>query len=215
MSTTAPNKAPYTDAQVVLAYRNGIERLMQYWYNHCAEAFRRGTAGYGGISYDEKDDLFQDAFVLLWEKIEAGQVYLDNGKVMARGRSGAAEVPDLTGYFMRIVKNKYMEMLRDGKHITPINEEVTADITEVLLDLYFDDDVEAQKDRIVSQCLLSLPKSCVEILTMFYYEHKSLEEILALRPENSSYDGLKSRKAKCMSNLKERITQTFKKVGLR
>lgn len=216
MSWLSFRKTKYADAEVVTAYQLGDKRVMQWWYSTCADAFRRGTAGYGGISYDEREDLMQDAFVLLWEKFESGQVYVDtDGAVKARGRAGIVDVTDLTAYFMRIVKNKYMEMLRDGKHITPINESITADETEVLMELYFDNDVEVEKDRIVSQCLLSLPKSCVEILTMFYYERKTLDEILALRPENSSYDGLKSRKAKCMANLKERITQTFKKVGLR
>lgn len=209
-------KSRYTDAEVVGAYQAGDKRVMQIWYNHCAETFRRGTVGYGGISYEEKEDLFEDSFVLLWEKFESGQVYVDAcGAVMAQGRSGIVDVADLTGYFMRIVKNKYMEVLRDGKHIAPLNESISANEADEMLELYFDGDVEVEKDRIVSQCLLSLPKSCVEILTMFYYERKTLDEILALRPENSSYDGLKSRKAKCMANLKARITQTFKKVGLR
>lgn len=216
MSWFSFRKQKYTDAEVVTAYQSGDKRVMQWWYSTCADAFRRGAAGYSGISYDEREDLMQDSFVLLWEKFESGQVYVDtDGAVKARGRAGIVDVTDLTAYFMRIVKNKYMEMLRDGKHVTPINESITADETEVMMELYFDNDVEVEKDRIVSQCLLSLPKSCVEILTMFYYEHKTLDEILALRPENSSYDGLKSRKAKCMANLKERITQTFKKVGLR
>ena len=72
-----------------------------------------------------------------------------------------------------------------------------------------------EKDRIVSQCLLALPKSCLEILTLFYYERKSLEEILAARPENNTYNGLKTRKSKCISNLKKHITKSFAKAGLR
>ncbi|MGN0223086.1 MAG: RNA polymerase sigma factor [Muribaculaceae bacterium] len=216
MSWLGFRKKSYTDAEVVIGYQSGDKRVMQWWYTRCVEAFRRGTAGYGGISYDEREDLLQDSFVLLWEKFESGQVYVDAaGAVKAHGRTGIVDVTDLTAYFMRIVKNKYLEMLRDGRHVIPMNEQITADETEVLMELYFDNDVEVEKDRIVSQCLLSLPKSCVEILTLFYYERKTLDEILALRPENSSYDGLKSRKAKCMANLKERITQTFKKVGLR
>ena len=105
-------------------------------------------------------------------------------------------------------------MFHSGKYMMPLNDVVTSSNEDFFTDLYWDEDPDVEKDRIVSQCLLSLPKSCLEILTMFYYEKKSLEQILEERPENNSYDGLKSRKSKCMTNLKKRITESFAKAGL-
>lgn len=205
----------YTDIQIVDAYQNGDKKIQQFWYDKCRSQFGKGTSNYGGLTDYDRDDLFQDSFIILWEKMESHQIYLLNGTVHVKSKKGDSIIPDMLGYFMRIVKNKYLEMFHGGKYVIPINEVVTSSDDNFFEELYWDEDPDVEKDRIVSQCLLSLPKSCLEILTMFYYEKKSLEQILEERPENNSYDGLKSRKSKCMTNLKKRITESFAKAGLR
>lgn len=205
----------YTDIQIIEAYQNGDKKIQQFWYDKCRSQFGKGTSNYGGLTDYDRDDLFQDSFIILWEKMESHQIYLLNGTVHVKSKKGDSIIPDMLGYFMRIVKNKYLEMFHGGKYVIPINEVVTSSDDNFFEELYWDEDPDVEKDRIVSQCLLSLPKSCLEILTMFYYEKKSLEQILEERPENNSYDGLKSRKSKCMTNLKKRITESFAKAGLR
>lgn len=205
----------YTDIQIIEAYQNGDKKIQQFWYDKCRSQFGKGTSNYGGLTDYDRDDLFQDSFIILWEKMESHQIYLLNGTVHVKSKKGDSIIPDMLGYFMRIVKNKYLEMFHGGKYVIPINEVVTSSEDNFFEELYWDEDPDVEKDRIVSQCLLSLPKSCLEILTMFYYEKKSLEQILEERPGNNSYDGLKSRKSKCMTNLKKRITESFAKAGIR
>ncbi len=205
----------YTDIQIVEAYQNGDKKIQQFWYDKCRSQFGKGTSNYGGLTDYDRDDLFQDSFIIFWEKMESHQIYTLDGIVHVTSKKGDSIIPDMLGYFMRIVKNKYLEMFHSGKYVIPINEVVTSSNDDFFEELYWDEDPDVEKDRIVSQCLLSLPKSCLEILTMFYYEKKSLEQILEERPENNSYDGLKSRKSKCMTNLKKRITESFAKAGLR
>lgn len=205
----------YTDIQIVEAYQTGDKKIQQFWYDKCRSQFGKGTSNYGGLTDYDRDDLFQDSFIILWEKMESHQIYILDGTVHVTTKKGDSIIPDMLGYFMRIVKNKYLEMFHSGKYVIPINEVVTSSNDDFFEELYWDEDPDVEKDRIVSQCLLSLPKSCLEILTMFYYEKKSLEQILEERPENNSYDGLKSRKSKCMTNLKKRITESFAKAGLR
>lgn len=205
----------FSDIQIVEAYKSGDKKIQQFWYDKCRSQFGKGTSNYGGLTDYDRDDLFQDSFIILWEKMESHQLYIHDGCVHVTSKKGDNVVPDLLGYFMRIVKNKYLEMFHSGKYVIPINEVITSSNDDFFEELYWDEDPDVEKDRIVSKCLLSLPKSCLEILTMFYYEKKSLEQILEERPENSSYDGLKSRKSKCMTNLKKRITESFAKAGLR
>lgn len=205
----------YTDIQIVEAYQTGDKKIQQFWYDKCRSQFGKGTSNYGGLTDYDRDDLFQDSFIILWEKIESHQIYVLEGTIHVSTKKGDSEIPDMLGYFMRIVKNKYLEMFHSGKYVMPLNDIVTSSNENFFAELYWDEDPDVEKDRIVSQCLLSLPKSCLEILTMFYYEKKSLEQILDERPENNSYDGLKSRKSKCMTNLKKRIIQSFAKAGLR
>lgn len=205
----------YTDIQIVEAYQIGDKKIQQFWYDKCRSQFGKGTSNYGGLTDYDRDDLFQDSFIILWEKMESHQIYIHDGTIHVTSKKGDSIIPDILGYFMRIVKNKYLELYHSGKYVIPINEVVTSSNEDFFEELYWDEDPDVEKDRIVSQCLLSLPKSCLEILTMFYYEKKSLEQILEERPENNSYDGLKSRKSKCMTNLKKRITESFAKAGLR
>lgn len=205
----------YTDIQIVEAYQNGNKKIQQFWYDKCRSQFGKGTSNYGGLTDYDRDDLFQDSFIILWEKMESHQIYTFEGTVHVNSKKGDSIIPDMLGYFMRIVKNKYLELFHSGKYAIPIKEVITSSNDDFFEELYWDEDPNVEKDRIVSQCLLSLPKSCLEILTMYYYEKKSLEQILEERPENTSYDGLKSRKSKCMTNLKKRITESFAKAGLR
>lgn len=205
----------YTDTQIVEAYQSGDKKIQQFWYDKCRSQFGKGTSNYGGLTDYDRDDLFQDSFIILWEKMESHQIYILDGTIHVTSKKGDSEIPDMLGYFMRIVKNKYLEMFHSGKYVMPLNDVVTSSNEDFFTELYWDEDPDIEKDRIVSRCLLSLPKSCLEILTMFYYEKKSLEQILEERPENNSYDGLKSRKSKCMTNLKKRITESFVKAGLR
>lgn len=206
----------YSDAEIVAAYRVPDIRVQGVWFNRCRDQFGKGTSHYSGISDQEREDLFQESFILLWKKMETGRVFVVDGGVYATGRNGVSPVPDLMGYYMRIVKNLYFELLRDGRHI--LHSDIAATMpseSEIIDELYWDEDPEVEKDRIVAHCLQALPKSCLEILTMFFYERKTLEQILQLRPENTSYDGLKSRKSKCMANLKKKISESFAKSGLR
>lgn len=205
----------YTDVEIVVAYQMTDKSVQQFWYDKCRDQFGKGTSNYLNLSDYDKDDLFHDSFIILWEKMESRQIYAKGMEVHAISKKGDNIVPDLLGYFMRIVKNKYLEMTNSGKYRVPINERISTSQEEVYEELYWDSDPEVEKDRIVSKCLLGLPKSCLEILTKFYYENKSLEQILEERDENTSYDGLKSRKSKCMTNLKKKITESFIKAGLR
>lgn len=175
--------------------------------------FDRGTAKYGNIDADEKADLFQDAFVIMWEKIENGSIYVADGKVVAARRSGViAEIPELSGYFMRIVRNLYLERLRDKGSVEAIDEwhECAADEP-----LWWDKSLELMREQIVRQSFMALPHRCREILTMFYYKNMSLEEILERRVGNQSYNALKTGKSKCLTLLKARVNDTFRTAGIK
>ena len=50
---------------------------------------------------------------------------------------------------------------------------------------------------------------------MFYYEGKSLDEILMLRSDrSSSKNGLKTAKNKCMNTLRSMATEEFRKCNI-
>lgn len=205
----------YSDIRVVEAYTTSHDkRVMQWWYEHCREAFRKIAPSLEGLSEMDLDDLFHNAHVLMWDKMEQCAIFVDDNRVYSRRRDGVALCDNLTGYFVKIVRLKHFEMLRENRMKISLATDGPDDAT-VYDQLYADSDHEVETDRIVNQTLLSLPKSCLEILTMFYYEHLTLDQILEKRPESNSYDGLKARKSKCMATLKKRIDEKLKKASLR
>ena len=130
----------YSDAKCVEGIRSGKEDVQRRFYFRCQGCFRRNSARYD-ILEEERKDLFQDSFVILWDKIIDGQIYTEGDKVYAVKRGGPAEVPDLVGYFMRIVKNLYLEILRSKGRILEISDE--PDDGD---DLWWSEDSEVMRD---------------------------------------------------------------------
>lgn len=69
--------------------------------------------------------------------------------------------------------------------------------------------------EIVQESIMDLSTTCKEILTMFYYEDLSLDEILLRRGENASKDGLKTGKYKCMKRFEADVRQKFQRYNVR
>lgn len=213
MLTIFSRKHKYTDTEFIEeGYKKGDKLLQKILFEKCLKQFYKGTSNYGGIDKNDKDDLFQSSYIILWEQINMGQIFVRNQEVFVHGAKEEKPIPDLVGYFMRIVKNKYLELLRENGKRTDLFLSVVGDEGEMIL--VMDDDPNVVRDRIVHICVSKLPKRCKEILTQFYYKQMSLEEILEYRKESISYDGLKSGKSKCMKGLKEKITIEMRRVGL-
>lgn len=116
-------------------------------------------------------------------------------------------MPDLVGYFMRIVKNLYLETLRSRGRILEIPEEPDDE-------LWWSDDREVMRRSLTRQAVILLPHRCREILTMFYYQGMTLDEIMEERSANQSYNGVKTAKSKCLDILKVRLLNRFEEEGL-
>ena len=77
------------------------------------------------------------------------------------------------------------------------------------------DEVAESRARVVDEAIEALPSGCREILILFYYKGKSLDEIMELRKDkNSSKNGLKSAKTKCLETLKNRVEEQFRRFNL-
>ena len=71
-----------------------------------------------------------------------------------------------------------------------------------------------ERERVVADAVLAMSDRCRQILTLFYYEQRSLDEILEIRPENTSKVGLKTSKYKCMQRLREVVRNRFAQLHL-
>ena len=195
---------PQTDREVVLGLQAHDATVEERFY---AAAKRYFVQHYADIFFDKdrKQEVFQDAFLRLWTNIENRQIRATALGLERQQRDGsyAPMTCSLMTFLMAIARNSHREICRSSR--------------EVLVPEYYDDsvpcydeaetdDVQEQKARIVDECLQTLPPRCLQILTLFYYEEKSLDDILLVRAsQHESKGGLKTAKYKCMQTLRERI----------
>lgn len=208
----------YSDAEVVQAFRSAEsdcrgenKRICKFWYNKCRDVFGKGTSNYGNLPEYHKDDLFQESLIILWSKIDNDQIFVKEGSVYYNGKNGVNEVYDLSGYFMRIVKNKFLELLRSNTLVLELDEGVIKDVEKSKMDIYYDEDPDTEKMNIITSCIMKMPRSCQDILTAIYFEHKSLMQVFEERAQNESYMGLKSRKSKCISRLRASVNESIER----
>ena len=206
----------YDDAEVVRGLRLHSGRMEEWFYRKARTYFNQHFREVF-FDQDRKQEIFQSAFLKLWTEIDNGTITAeDDGTVERRQRNGEV-LPmscSLTTFLMAFAKNEYREMVRSNKldcyaeiYDTPEQAEVQQ--------MYGDESGEEIRNRIVDDCIQRISPRCAEILTMFYYEEKTLDEILAARHEtNSSKNGLKTAKNKCMNTLRSLCNEEFRKYNI-
>lgn len=204
----------YTDMEVV----NGLqqrERKVEEWFYRTAK--RYFDTHFNDVFFDEdqKQEIFQTAFLKLWTEIENGKISIMDDMMCRQQRNGEYLPMNckLTTFLFTFAKNEYRELVR-STHLTStvevLDTQEHGDVMAVFMD---EEDIDAQKSRIVDDCLQMMSPSCLELLTLFYYENKSLDEILVLRKDkNSSKDGLKTAKNKCMNTLRSKVTMEYQRM---
>lgn len=201
----------YTDAEIIDGIQQGDLETVRGFYLSCKSYFgerRRSVIDPLKGAHDE-EDVFQDSFLRLWKEIQTRRFFVRDSLVWHIDCDGAESRmrASLKTYLMSIIRNRSHEVVKENAVYAA--EAVNAD-----------KHAEAEPDDLTAEwivdiCVNSLPKRCKEILTLFYYEDKSLDEILMIRKENQSKDGLKTGKAKCMKSLKIKITEEFLRRNLK
>lgn len=206
----------YDDAEVVRGLRLHSGRMEEWFYRKARTYFNQHFREVF-FDQDRKQEIFQSAFLKLWTEIDNGTITAgDDGTVERRQRNGDV-LPmscSLTTFLMAFAKNEYREMVRSNKldcyaeiYDTPEQAEVQQ--------MYGDENGEEIRNRIVDDCIQRISPRCAEILTMFYDEEKTLDEILAARHEtNSSKNGLKTAKNKCMNTLRSLCNEEFRRYNI-
>lgn len=210
-------KKQYSDQDVVLGLQARDREVEEWFYAKCRQYIMEK---FDEIFFDrdKKQEVMQEAFIRLWTQIDDLRIKMQDGKIVRQQADGVYRPLScsLLTFLMAIARNEYREICRSN------HEEYYADFfgdennTEVILFDRDEDETEEQKNRIVAECVCTLSDRCREILTLAYYQGKSLDEILALRSDkNTSKDGLKTAKNKCMNSLKSKIQREFERFHFR
>ena len=205
------NVKTYSDAAYVEGvYRRDpmMERALHY---SCKRYFDENFRGVFFVGNEYKDEIFQEAFITLWEKIMNKKIYVEDGEL--KGKDGCAFSGKLTTFFMSIARLKYLEWARENLHRYTDEEEERRrreQEMELFKTLLYDSDDETIIE-IIADCISKMSKQCNQILTMFYYEEKTLDDIMVELRTFDSKNALKTRKYKCMEELRKSAKSIYRR----
>lgn len=204
--------AELSDTEIIAGIQGNDNDVERNFYLSCKAYFKarhHSVIDFKGRAREE-DDLFQESFLKLWQEIQRRQIHVRDNHPWRIDRNGDCRKmsASLKTYLMAIARYKNYELLREEAIYVPGQPGITPyDEQDMANDL--------TAEWIVEVCVNELPRRCKEILTMFYYEKKNLDEILAIRNENQSKDGLKTGKSKCLKSLRERVSKELRRHDLK
>lgn len=214
MTKTIQFRAPIQENEARLVMGMADKRWYTQYelYAYCSDYF---WDNYRGVFFaDEKAaaEILQNTFIAFWENIERRKIYVEDGIVM--GKDNKPLNGSILTYFMSIARNKYLEYGREH----PVYADPETELGGLLRGEGFDpneyigmlyDSSENMMLEIIADVISHMSPRCSRILTKFYYEEKKLETILKEMPTIESYDALKTKKNKCLKNLRESAREIY------
>jgi len=135
---------------------------------------------------EDARDIFQSAVVVMYENVIADKI--------------TNKQANLRSYLIGICNNLTLAWLRREKKYT------SSLPMPVLVDYMYseieNEDQRAEKFKLCTRCMESLGSPCKEILTHFYFEGRSMQEIMDMMGYKN-VQTVKSQKYKCMQRLKK------------
>ena len=176
----------FNDEALIALLKSSIKternKALSYIYENYYGGLARFVIDNKGTEEDAKD-IFQDSLVVLYEKVH---------------------IPDfvwtstLKTYLFAVCKNLWFKRLRKAS-----NREIpTEDIHHLpVADISFDDPYE-DRTFLLHNLMDRLGGACKEILTLFYFQRRSMQEI-AIEMNLATEKVAKNKKARCMAKLRE------------
>lgn len=208
------HKRIYSDIDVVIGLQKK-DRNVEDWFYKDAKVYFMEKFHEVFFDEDQRNEIFHDSVIRLWTQIENRKIAVVEGIMCRRDDKGKYQqmTCSLHTFLMAIAKNEYRELIRNNK--------------ELYVDRFFENDeycdvpehdeknIAEFKAQIVDECIMQMPPRCKEILTLFYVEGKSLDEIMMARKDkNISKVGLKTAKYKCMNSLRDKVLTKFNMLNL-
>ncbi|MDY6260056.1 MAG: sigma-70 family RNA polymerase sigma factor [Bacteroidales bacterium] len=155
-----------------------------------------------GLGVHDCEDVFQEAFIVLWDHMRQGQFDIHHDKVGS--------------YFLGICKKKAQETMRKKQRFVPVPDDVlaarefSAEKSEQLL-LTFESEasLREKKETMIRQMLRQMPEPCNKILWAFYFESVSMQEMAELYGYASAA-AVKVTKHRCLEKFGKWCSEKFK-----
>ncbi len=141
------------------------------------------------LEMDEILDIYQETYISFFENIE-------NGKLVELSSS-------ISTYLISIGKYKIMNHLRSNqrKRLRETPMEVLGDVEGAITNFDLDNEELSSEEVLLKKFFNELGEKCKNIITWFYYNKRSIKEIMELGGYNSE-NVVKSQKSRCMKSLR-------------
>jgi len=183
-----------TQAQIIEAIKNNDETVLHSLYVANYRKVELVILKNNG-SIEQAKDIFQEAYITVWKNIKKDSFIPKNETA-------------INGYLYTIAKNKWMDYLRSSEYkkkvsltnLNQINDSETND-NKSQNESDFD-----QKLAIAMKAFKDMGEPCKELLTKFYFEKKSMNEIANELSLDSA--STRNKKYRCMKKLRELALKT-------
>jgi RNA polymerase sigma factor (sigma-70 family) len=171
-----------TDGEVLEKIRSGDEKALHFLYKKYYRMMVNMVIKNSGTE-DEAKDIFQDSLVVFWQKAVSKELILTS---------------KISTYLYSICQNLWRKELERKSRLS--HEE--KDRAE------FPDDDRKERIKLVSDCLEELGENCRKILTYYYFDDLSMQDI-AERMGFANADTAKTKKYKCKKELDQIIKAKY------
>lgn len=178
-----------SDKALFKGLREGSETAFRTVYEVNRNTFLNFAKKYG-LGTEDVLDIYQDAYVALYENIQ-------NGKFTELKSS-------LSTYLISIGKYMILEKLRKNKKTVKSESilEVSQDVDETLENFEVVETSLNPRQQLLHTHFERLGEKCKTILKMFYYKKYSIKQIMEEGGYNSE-NVVKSQKSRCLKSLKD------------
>lgn len=170
------------DREILDKIAKADESALKYLYKKYYRMMTKLVISNNG-SEDEAKDIYQDALIVFWQKVIGGQLILTSR---------------ISTYLYSVCLNLWRKEL-DRKNRLSHEERDEAQ--------YIDNDRE-EREKIIHECISELGDTCKRILTYYYFEKMSMQDI-ADKLDFANTDTAKTKKYKCKKRLDQLVKQKY------
>lgn len=178
-----------TDKAILEGLKSGDHSVLKEVYIAYRSEFLQFSKRYG-LNEADALDIYQDSILTLRENVSTGQL--------------TKLTSSLKTYVFSIGKYMIYDELRRKKKMTLVS--VDADVFNVpqnAFEFLFKEELTTN-EKLLKQAFEALGAKCKAVLTLFYYQGYSLEEIIEFT-DYTSKDVVKSQKSRCLKALKDKM----------
>ncbi len=184
--TTTKLYKTYTQNEIVQGVLQNNDGILKSLYKEIYPKVRVHVLQNNGNAAQAKD-IFQEAFVAFWKNIK-------------EGKFKEQESSSVKGYLLTIAKNKWTDYLRSSAYKKTVTDNGSITMHQANEETAVDED-EEKKRNALKIAIQKLDFGCRELLSQFYFERKSMNEIASELKMGSA--SVRNKKYRCMEKLRK------------